>query len=277
MPTIQPPQDSLAGRLIAVPEARHLDVLAALLESRGANVLRCPLISIRDAHPGEPVVEWIRRFIAAPHDLLILYTGEGVARLAGFAARAGLLAPFIDALANTRKLTRGPKPKRELRVLGLNADVEAREPTTEGILASLRGMELGGRRVGVQLYGTEPKRELLEALAAQGAVYDAVAPYTYASAADDAQVLELIACLDRGEIDAIAFTSKAQLQRLLKLARDSGREEALRRGLAATRVAAIGPVVAAELRAAGVRVDATPVEKFHMKPLVKALEALLVG
>jgi len=39
----------LHGRRIAVPESRELDVFATLLERRGALVLRCPLIDIRDA------------------------------------------------------------------------------------------------------------------------------------------------------------------------------------------------------------------------------------
>jgi uroporphyrinogen-III synthase len=43
---------SLAGRTVAVPEARELEVVSALLERRGVRVLRCPLEAIRDALPG---------------------------------------------------------------------------------------------------------------------------------------------------------------------------------------------------------------------------------
>ncbi len=269
--------EPLAGRLVAVPEARQLDVLAALLERRGARVLRCPLVSIRDAEPAAPVLDWLARFAAAPHDLLILYTGEGVTRLAAFAERAGLRDRFVAALGGTRKLTRGPKPKRALRDLGHDADIEAAAPTTEGIVATLDSLELDGQRVGVQLYGEEPNRALLDYLRQRRAETDTVAPYTYASAADDEQAAALIARLASGEIDAIAFTSKAQLDRLHKLARERGLEDALRRGLAATRIAAVGPVVAAELEADGLRADVMPAENFHMKPLVNALAELFAG
>ena len=34
----------LTGRTVAVPEARELQVVAALLERRAARVLRCPLV-----------------------------------------------------------------------------------------------------------------------------------------------------------------------------------------------------------------------------------------
>jgi uroporphyrinogen-III synthase len=272
-----PPENPLAGRVVAVPEARQLDVLAALLERRGARVVRCPLVSIRDAEPTAPVAAWLRRFIEKPHDLTIFYTGEGVTRLLGAASRAGLRERFVAALGTTTKLTRGPKPKRALAELGLSAEIEAAEPTTDGIIATLGGVDIAGRRIGVQLYGTEPNRVLMDYLSARGAVCDAVAPYAYASAADDEQVARLIARLARAEIDAIAFTSKAQIERLRKLARERGLEAELERGLEQTRIAAIGPVVAAELKAAGVDVDCMPAENFHMKPLVSAIEAMFRG
>ena len=36
------------------------------------------------------------------------------------------------------------------------SEIAAEVPTTEGIIASLRSENLKGRRVGLQLYGTEP-------------------------------------------------------------------------------------------------------------------------
>ena len=48
---------SLAGRVIAIPETRQLDVLARLLERRGATVLKVPLVAIYDAPKREPVLQ----------------------------------------------------------------------------------------------------------------------------------------------------------------------------------------------------------------------------
>ena len=265
---------SLSGRVVAVPETRHLDVLASLLEKRGAAVLRCPLVAIRDAGDEPAVIAWLERFVAAPPALLILYTGEGVNRLMGFAQRAGLQEAFVTALGRATTLTRGPKPKRALGAIGLAPSIEAPQPTTEGVIRALDGLDLEGMRVGVQLYGTEPNRPLMDYLAGRRIEPDCVAPYEYATAADDEQAAQLIARMHRGEVDAIAFTSKSQLDRLRKLAAERRLEAELERGLSATRVAAVGPVVAAELAAAGVRVDAMPAESFHMKPLVNELEAL---
>ena len=269
---------ALAGRTIAVPETRLLDVLAGLLERRGAKVLRCPLVGIHDASDQAPIVAWIKRRIAMPSDdLIIFYTGEGIERLVAAARRAGIDSDFVAALRRTRKLTRGPKPKRALRKLDLEAELEAAEPTTAGLIDALQKTALPNRRVAVQLYASDQDMQLVDYLRGRGIEPDCVAPYYYASAAEDEKVIELIGSLARGEVDAIAFTSKAQVQRLKKLAHDKGLDAELSKGLTTARVAAIGPIVRAELEAAGFRVDAMPEESYSMKPLVTALCELLSG
>jgi uroporphyrinogen-III synthase len=50
----------------------------------------------------------------------------------------------------------------------------------------------------------------------------------------------------------------------------------VKRALAATRVAAVGPVVAEELERHGVSVHVVPAESFFLKPLTTALERLFV-
>jgi uroporphyrinogen-III synthase len=270
------PDRVLEGYVVAVPEARQLEVLASLLERRGAKVVRCPLVGILDS-PDEPeVLGWIERLIATPADLVVFYTGEGVERLAGFARRAGREAPFVAALARTPKLTRGPKPKRALKALQLEPEYVASQPTTAGMIEVAKAIE-PLRRVALQLYSKEQDRQLVDYLEQRGARVDSIAPYVYASQADDERVAALIAELASGRVDAIAFTSKAQVQRLLDVARRKELEAALRSGFERTRVAAIGPIVAAELTSAGIRVDATPKESYSMKPLVTSVCELLGG
>jgi uroporphyrinogen-III synthase len=126
-------------------------------------------------------------------------------------------------------------------------------------------------RVAVQLYSAQQDRQLVEHFERRGIAVDCVAPYVYATATDDERVSALIGELAAGRVDAIAFTSKAQVQRLIELARQRGVEAELKSGLARTKVAAIGPVVAAELKGDGIHVDATPVDSYSMKPLVTRL------
>jgi uroporphyrinogen-III synthase len=270
-------EPDLSGRRIAVPETRELDVFSTLLERRGAQVLRCPLISIRDAPDPAPVLAWMRAFVDGSCDDLILLTGEGLRRLLGCAQRHDeqLHAAFVARLAQVRKITRGPKPGRALREIGLRADIEASAPTTAGVIQTLSTLDLRGRRVGVQLYGSEPNLPLQQAVSAAGANLLLVSPYVYADAADRDAVIALIDELAEGRVHAIAFTSMAQIDRLYRVAVESSRDEALQRGLARTVVAAVGPVVADALAARGVGVQAMPEGDYFMKPLMRALGAAL--
>jgi uroporphyrinogen-III synthase len=266
-------EQTLAGRTIAVPETRELDVFAAMLERRGASVLRCPLVAILDAPDPAPVLDWLRWFASGACDDLILLTGEGVRRLLACieANEPQLRGGFVAQLTRVRKITRGPKPARALRELGLKPDIAAEIPTTTGIIAALRAEQLASRTVGVQLYGTEPNAPLIEFLQGAGARVHTVAPYIYASKADGGAVIALLERMTRGEVDAIAFTSTSQVERLFAVAP----AEQVQAALARTRVAAVGPVVAAALAQRAVRVASMPQGSFFMKPLTSALEAAL--
>ena len=263
--------------VVALPETRQLNVLAELLERRGASVVRCPMVAILDSPDADSVVGWIRRFIDDPMDLFIIYTGEGVERLLKFAERAEIKDEFIAALARTRKLARGPKPGRALRRVSLKPEIVACAPTTDGVIETLNSLTLENARVGVQLYGRDPNDTLMNYLTPRSGTVDCVAPYVYASEVDDVQVTDLIGRMSAGEIDAIAFTSKSQVDRLRKLARRSGLGQALDTALAEMTVAAIGPVVAEQLRGVGVRVDVMPQKAWFMKPLVTELTRTLAG
>lgn len=242
-----------------------------MFEQRGARMIRCPLVGIRDAPDAAPVEAWIRRFIRREMLDLILMIGEGLRRLMGFAERAGLGAELGVALTAARKITRGPKPVRALRELGLGADVAAAEATTGGVIASLTGFDLRGRRIGLQLYSSDPNALLQDFLRAAGAEVDAVAPYAYSNAADDAQVIDLIEQIASDAVDAIAFTSAAQMRRLCQAAERSGLDAALTAGMKRLLAAAVGPVVAKELAALGVQDPLVPERAFAMKPLVNLI------
>src|SRR5947207_2934870 len=264
----------LEGRRIAVLEHRELDRLGAMLEAQGALTLRCPLVAIADAPDATPVLAWLRRFLDAPPDDLVLMTGEGLRRLRGFADRAGLEPAFRGALGEVRTITRGPKPARALREIGLNPGLRAERPTSEGIVAALAQGELRGRRVAVQLYPEAPTL-LVDFLADAGALADPVWPYVYLPAAGGEAIAELIGEIAAGRVDALAFTSAAQIPQLFALARDAAAEARLRDALRRTRIAAVGPVVATELERQGVSVAIMPRDSFFMKPLVSEIVAAL--
>lgn len=261
---------TLTGRTIAVPETRELDVFSAMLERRGASVLRCPLVTILDAPDPQPILQWLRAFNEGSCDDLILLTGEGLRRLLGGIEKhePGLREPFVQRLGGVRKITRGPKPARVLRELGLKPDITADPPTTQGVINSLRAENLRGRRVGVQLYGTEPNLPLMEFLESAGARVLTVAPYVYADKVADDAVRDLLQQMAAGKVDIIAFTSTPQIERLFAV----GPIDLVKAAFEKTEVAAIGPVVADALQRHGIPVRLMPEASFFMKPLTTAIE-----
>jgi uroporphyrinogen-III synthase len=268
------PIGPLAGRRIAILEHRELDRLGGMLDAQGATTLRCPLVAIVDAPDPTPVLAWLNRFVEAPPDDLVLMTGEGLRRLLGFAERAGLEAAFRGALGRVRTITRGPKPARALREIGLKPGLRATRPTSEGVVAALAQGALRGRRVAVQLYPDAPPI-LVDFLGKAGARPDPVWPYAYLPAVGGDAIREVIEEMAAGRVDALAFTSAAQIPQLFALARVAQAEARLREALGRTRIAAVGPVVAAELERQGLSVAIMPHEAFFMKPLVTAIIAAL--
>lgn len=271
----RPSLDSaLRGRTVAVPESRQLDILADLFERRRARVLRVPLVAIHDAPDQGPISAWLEAFIARPPDLFIILTGEGLRRLHAAAARQKREVEFGAALGGVATLCRGPKPGRALKEMGLQPQHLAQAPTTAGVIATLDGMDLVGKRVAVQLYGEDPNPALMNYLGGQGlAECLPVAPYVYSDDAETTRVVTLIASLAAAEIDMLAFTSKPQVKRLFAVARQHDLEQALRQGLAVTLIAAVGPVVRDELLRHGCRVAVMPESSYFMKPMVSAAEA----
>ncbi len=259
----------LDGLTILVPESRELDLFAGMLEAQGARPLRCPLVQIVDLDDGTEAQAWIDRMIAAPFDYTVLLTGEGLRRLLTLSGERR--TDFIAALSKTRTITRGPKPARALREIGLAPGMAAAEPTSQGVLEELEEEELKGRRIGVQLYPGEGALPLLEALKAHGAEVFAVTPYRYVTQTESEEVATAIKDLAAGKIGMIAFTSSPQIERLFAVAKEFGLMPQLTQGLAKTPIAAIGPVMEKALAAHGLSSAIHPETSFHLKPMISAI------
>ena len=264
---------NLKGKRIAVPEMRELEVFSGLLERRGAEVLRCPLVTIYDTPHSAAVLAFAVKIADGGFDDFILITGEGLTRILSCINKHDptLQERFIAGLGKVRTITRGPKPARVLRQLGLRPNVEAASPTTPGVIEALKPLDLKGRRVAVQLYGNDPNIPLTSFLRERGAELTTVAPYVYGNAADDAAVKSLLERMANGEVDAIAFTSKLQIERLV----NQQPAQLVKRALSKTKIAAVGPIVAESIRSYGFEVSSSPEHSWFMKPLVVALSEAL--
>jgi uroporphyrinogen-III synthase len=266
-----PMSQSLTGRNIALAEGRQLEELATMLEKEGAAILRCPMVSIQDAPDDAAVVTWLRELIAGEFAYVVLMTGEGLRRLISCADRAGIRAEAIAALGRTRTVSRGPKPVQAMKEVGLAPSIIASPPTTAGVIATLGAEPLRGKPVGVQVFGAA-NPALEKFLSDAGARPEPVLPYVYAPAIDGEKVADLISRMARGDLDAVVFTSSPQVERLFEIAAEKSMEADLAAGLARTRVAAVGPIVADALRQRGAPVHICPEQGFVMKNLVKHIK-----
>jgi len=268
--------DRLNGYRILILETREEAQFSRLLTEQGADVLQCPMFTIHDAPDPAPIEAWIRRVIATPLDDLVLMTGEGLRRLMKVVRRIGVEPEFVAALGKARKFTRGPKPGRALREIGLEPQMTTEKPTSEGIGEMLSNIDLKGHRVGLQLYPDKDHSALIGAIRAQGAEVDTVTPYVYDARAADANIVTAIDEMAQGRIDAIALTNLGQIRRLLEVARARGCEDRLREGFERTPIASVGPAVSDELKAHGLRTDIYPADDaFFMKPLISAMASEL--
>lgn len=265
---------SLSNRTIALAEGRQLEELAQMLEKEGATPLRCPMLAILDAPDDGPIVAWLDRLEAGAFAWLILLTGEGLRRLLACAERHGRRDALVAAIAKTQTITRGPKPARALKEINLSPTVTAQTPKTEGVIASLRSLDLRGLTIGVQLYN-ESNPPLEQFLRDAGATPITVQPYIYAPAADAERIVQLLHGMADGRVDAIVFTSSPQIDRLFEVAAECQVLDLLQQGLAKTLVAAVGPIVQENLEKRGIVVHVCPEQGFVMKNLVQQLKRVL--
>ena len=268
---------ALAGRRIVVPETREIELLAGMLEKHGAAVVRCPLVAILDAADPAPVARLDRALRRRPPDDLILFTGEGLQRLNKLAGTAGLSE-------NVRRGARASPQDHSRAETGAAAARVGPEARPAGRAADHGGdhrrlVQGNARPAAASRCSSIPTRrsDLLDFLRGAGAEVDPVLPYAYASSADAARVLEAIREMAAGRVDLIAFTSSPQLRRLQQVARANQCEDALAEGFAKTKLAAVGPVVAAAIEAAGGTVAIAPPDNFHLRPMVNAIVTALAG
>jgi uroporphyrinogen-III synthase len=199
-------------------------------------------------------------------DIVIFLTGVGTRALVNAIAGAVSLDAFVEALAKTRVVARGPKPVAVLRELQVPLWIIVPEPNTwRELLAALDAKAderpLGGARIAVQEYGVS-NVELLSGLGARGALVTRVPVYQWMLPEDTRPLRNAVVAIDKGEVDIVVFTTSVQVVHLWQIAVEMRLEAELRRGLAATVIASIGPSTSEELARHGLAVD---IEASHPK------------
>ena len=249
-----------------------LSEMGALIERNGGTPYPAPVM--QEVHLGATpeVKELVADICAGKVQVMVFQTGVGTKALFDSAASQGRESETLEALAATTVIARSPKPAAVLRRYKVRIDHMPPEPfTSADLLAAIEGLDLAGKNVAVQAYGG-PNNLLVETLEERGATAREVTLYTWGLAEDIKPVLGLIDALEAGQIDALAFTSRIQVDNLLAIAAQAGKEESLRSILAngPTVMASVGPVCTKRMLEAGIRVDVEP-DHPHMGNLVLAL------
>jgi uroporphyrinogen-III synthase len=264
----------MQGKRIAILESRLGQQMVDLVTRQGGVPIHAPgLAEIPDVDPAY-VAQLVSELASKPARIAIFQTGVGTRALFQTTDALGLTDKLLALLSDMIVVARGPKPTGVLRSRNVRIDISARDPfTTHEVLEALQSTPLAGVRVIVQRYGAA-NVELESALEARGAEIVDIPTYRWSLPSDTGPLIALIDALERRDIDAVAFTNAAQVHNLFGVAKQQGRAEALRSGLAATLIASIGPVTSQALREFGIdaTIEASPPK---LGPLVAALDKVL--
>jgi uroporphyrinogen-III synthase len=266
-------EQPLAGFTAGVTAARRHQELTALLERRGARVVRAPAIRLLPLADDAELLDATRKVLADPVDDMVVTTGIGFRTWLETAEAWGLRDDLIEHLRTARVITRGPKARGAVRAAGIVEAWSAEMHSCEDIARRLGREDLTGRRLAVQLYG-EPAPRFTGALRRAGAEVVEIPVYQWARAADPTPLRRLVGQVVTGTVDAITFTSAPAVAATLSVAAADDLEEPLLHALRTEVVAAcVGPVTAAPLSERGV--PTVRPERSTLGGLVRALAAEL--
>jgi uroporphyrinogen-III synthase len=274
----------LQGFRIGVTAHRRAGDLIEALERRGAQVLHAPALKIAPVESDEALLAEIAAVIAAAPDVVLVTTAYGMRRWCEAADAAGRGEELLAALGRADIYVRGPKARGAVRAAGLEDAGISPDETTAALTGLAIAAGIRGKVVAVQVHGYTDAAALAQ-LRAAGAAVLTVTPYRWVNAEDGDRLSQLIDAVAARELDVLTFTSAPAADAVLSAAAASGRRAtflaALRGGTvpggawgaahpdaphtggtAAVASAAVGPVTAAPLLAAGI----TPLvpERFRM-------------
>nr|WP_325208734.1 uroporphyrinogen-III synthase [Salinibacterium sp.] len=261
--------DQLAGFRIGVTSHRRSDDLIDAFERRGASVTHAPTLRVTHDRADGPVLADTRAIIAAQPDALLATTGYGVRRWFEVTDAAGLGDELLLALGRARILVRGPKARGGIRAAGLDDDGMSEEETTQSLVSKALEELPDGLTIAVQLHGHTDELQLAR-LRARHTVLT-VAPYswTHLGSADE-RVQRLVEAICARTLDAVTFTSAPAVDALFLAAECMGVLDSVHDAFRAdVLAAAVGPVTAAPLLAAGIRV--VQPERYRMGALIRLL------
>ncbi|MCZ4118798.1 uroporphyrinogen-III synthase [Streptomyces sp. H39-S7] len=265
----------LAGFTVGVTAARRADELVALLERRGAAVLRAPALRIVPLLDDAELLSATKELLDNGPDIVVATTAIGFRGWIGAADGWGLGEALLARLGEVEVLARGPKVKGAIRAAGLTESWSPASESMAEVLDRLLEQGVAGRRIAVQLHG-EPLPGFIESLRAAGAEVVGVPVYRWMAPEDIGPVDRLIDAVIARSVDALSFTSAPAVVSLLERADRLGRLDKLLDALRHDVLpACVGPVTALPLEAHDI--PTSQPDRFRLGPLVQLIAAELPG
>ena len=244
--------DQLAGFRVGVTSDRRASDLISALERRGAHVLHAPALRIAPHEQDAQLIVQTRDVIAARPGVVMITTGYGMRRWFEVADAAGLGAELTAVLDEAVILARGPKAVGAVRAAGLEDAQASEHVTTASMVDDLINSQLVGRRVAVQLHGYTDEVQLDRLRQVSDRVLT-VTPYRWVRPYSGDRLPRLIDAVCDRQLDAVTFTSAPGAEATLAAALERDRLADLLDAFADdVLAAAVGPLTAAPLRAAGI-------------------------
>jgi uroporphyrinogen-III synthase len=240
---------SFIGKRVLALESRRANETAELIRRNGGEPFVAPSMRERPIEENQSAFDFAERLFRAEFDMVIFLTGVGTRYLTRAVATRYPVEDFTNALRTVTIVARGPKPLAALRELNVPVTVAVPEPNTwRELLDATSGRP--ERSIAVQEYG-RPAVELEEALRARGAAVMPVRVYEWDLPEDRRPLEEAAHRLAAGDFHTALFTTSFQLVHLMRVAKELGIERGVHSGLAAARIASIGPTTSEMLREYG--------------------------
>ncbi|HEY6331356.1 MAG TPA: uroporphyrinogen-III synthase [Blastocatellia bacterium] len=259
----------LAGRAVIITRQKSQAAdMTARLEAMGAEVICVPAIQTVAPESWEQLDAAIDRINL--YDWVVFTSSNAVGF---FAQRLVTLGRELTQLSGITSVAIGPGTFEAMGELGIHTDVVARDSKAEGALAAIIEHAGGQEKVRGQRFllpRSAIARDVLpNGLRGLGADVDAVEAYTTVKPKVD--IAPVIARLEEGTVDAVAFTSSSTVSNFADLI-SPGRLIALLDGVL---IGCIGPATAHTARALGLQKIVEPT--VHTAPaLIDSLAEALI-
>ncbi len=249
----------LFGKTIVVTRARAQNSnLVARLTELGANCLEVPAILIKPPSNRQPLLDSVKNI--AGYDWVVLTSVNGVE---AFFAVLFELGKDVRALGHLKFACIGPVTGDRLKDFGIITDILPDTFQAESVVQAFSDESMAGKKV--LLPRAHKARAILpETLIQMGAVVDEVCAYE--NVLDDSEKGTLITALEKGQVDAVTFTSSSTVSNFMSLL-DGKDIASLLQGVC---LASIGPITSQTIGAFGFA-PAVEATAFTVKGLVDAL------